>query len=223
MRVRERDDARVQILRLRPCEPRRAIGAHRHLEKSRAQRLVERGHVIVRRLRIHGRDADPTFGQLVLVEPSRGEQLQRRLLDVALGAIELLEEQDARAVAREHVRERVFGAPVANDGQADEIRRLEQAQIEDGGRDAEIARDAPHDLALADAGRPFEEHGAPRPIRHREDALEPRPHRHRERTKRVAACLVSMTRVSLLSRSTQGVSTTALSKLIDQSRFVVSV
>ena len=184
--MRERDDARMEVLRLRPREPRRAIGAHAHLEEARTQRLVERGHVVVGGLRVDGRDAHPALGQLVLVEAPRREELQRGLLDVALGAIQLLEEKDARAVTGQHVRQRVFGASVLHDGEPDEIGRLEETEVEHGGADAELLGDAADDLALADAGRPFEEHRAARAIRDREDLLEPRAHGDGERTQPVA-------------------------------------
>ena len=122
------------------------------------------------------------------MEPPRREELERRLLDVPLSAVQLLEEQDPRAFAREHGGERILRSSVLHDRQADEIRRLEKAQIENGGRDAKLARHAPDDLALADPGGPFEQHGAPRPIGDREDvALEARADRDGERAETIGS------------------------------------
>jgi hypothetical protein len=52
--------------------------------------------------------------------------------------------------------ERVLGAAFLDDREPHEIGGLEQAEVEDGRRDAEVIRDAPDDLALADAGRAFQ-------------------------------------------------------------------
>ncbi len=64
------------------------------------------------------------------MEASRREELERGLLDVAFGAIQLLEEQEAGAPFGEDVRERVLRAPLLDHRKTDEIRRLEKTQIE---------------------------------------------------------------------------------------------
>jgi hypothetical protein len=99
------------------------------------------------------------------VEASRGEQLERGLLDVPLGTIELLKEEKPSAVAREDVRRGVFGTSLSNHRQSDEVRRLEEGEVEDHRADAERVRDPAHNLALADAGGTLKQNCATRPVR----------------------------------------------------------
>ena len=186
VRLDEPDDPRVQVPRLGPCEPRAAVRPHRRLEEPRAERLVERRHVVLGALRVHRRDAHPAVREHVLVEASRRQQLQRGLLDVALCAVELLEEEDPGSVPREHVRQRVLGAPILHDGEPHEVGGLEEAQVEHNRLDRERLRHAPHDLALADPRRPLEEHRATGAVGDPEHPLEPRPDGDRERPERLA-------------------------------------
>ena len=81
--------------------------------------------------------------------------------------------QDARALLRAGpAGSGVGGAAVLDDGQADEIGRLEQAEVEHDRGDAEPIGDLAHDLALADAGRALEQHGAARAVGELEHRLE---------------------------------------------------
>ena len=86
----------------------------------------------------------------------------------------------AGALAREHLGQGVRRSPGGHDREPDQIGRFEQAEIEDHGPHAEPPRDLPDDLALADAGGAFEEHGAPRAVGEREHTLEARPERDGE-------------------------------------------
>jgi hypothetical protein len=83
---------RVNAVRLRPREPRTAVGAGADLHEAGLERAVERRDVVLARGGIGDREADPSLGQLVLVKPAGGEQLQGGLLHVALGAVELFEQ-----------------------------------------------------------------------------------------------------------------------------------
>ena len=164
MRLRQRDDGRMKSLGLRPGEPASAaVGPNGDLEKASPERLVERRHLVLRRLRVPPSRRTPTaFGEDVLVQAARGQELQRGLLDVALCAIELFKQEEPGPLLRKHVRRRVFGASIADDGEPYEVRWLEQAEVQNDRADAELFGDAAHDLTLADTRRPFEEHGARR-------------------------------------------------------------
>lgn len=154
-------------------------GVHPQLEEPGAQGGIERRHLIVAVLRVHRGEAHPALGQAVLVEGARGEELQRRLLDVALGAVELLKEQDAGAVLGEDRGQRVAGAALLDDRQADKVGRLEQAQIKHREPDAEPLGSGAHNLALADAGRPLEQHRTARAVAKTKDRKDARTKRHR--------------------------------------------
>ena len=114
------------------------------------------------------------------MEPPGREQLQRGLLDVSLGAVELLEHQDPGAITREEARQRVRGAPVLDRRKAHEIRRLEELEIEHEVRDAELPGDVADELGLADPRRSLEKDGSTRTIGDLEDGLDARAQRERE-------------------------------------------
>ncbi len=84
------------------------------------------------------------------------------------------------------MRKRVFRASVLHDGKPYEIRRLEQAQIQNRRLDAEVGRDSANDLALAHARGALEQDGATRAISNAQEPLEPRSDGNGERAKRVA-------------------------------------
>jgi len=173
--AREREDRGVHVVRGGPRDPRRAIGVRADGEEARAQRAVHLMDVVLGALGVHRGDDGPALGQHVLVEPARGEQLKGRLLDVALGAVELLEHQDARARAGQDRRRRVRRAPVLGLRQAHEVGRLEQREVEHHEADAELGGQLFDELALSDPRRSLQEHGPSRGVRDLEHGAEARP------------------------------------------------
>ncbi len=175
VRAHEGHDRRVYAVRLGPREPGRAIGANPEFEKAGPQRAIERAHLVVPVVGVDRGDAAPARREHVLVEATCAEELERRLLDGALGAIELLEEEDARAHTRKDRRAHEAGHVAVDAREADEIRRLEQGEIEHHDLHAEFEGRLGDDLALADARRALEQHREARAVGRLERRDEARP------------------------------------------------
>ncbi len=171
----EPHDRAVHAVRLGPREPSRPIGADLELEEAGAQRAVERAHLIVAVVRVHGSHAAPAGGQHVLVEAAGAQELQRGLLHGALGAVQLLQEEEPSARAREDRRAHEACYVAFDSRQADEIGGLEEREIEDDDLDAKLEGRLGDDLALADAGRAFEEDREARAVGRLERGDEARP------------------------------------------------
>ncbi len=115
----------MSIVHLGPGDPGIPIGADHQVEEAGAEGRVERRHLVFVALPVDGRAREPILRQLVLVQPPDGEQLEGRLLDVSLGPVQLLEEEDPGTVGGERARPRVSRPAVLDHRQAHQVRRLQ--------------------------------------------------------------------------------------------------
>jgi hypothetical protein len=180
----------VKGLMLGPGEPGRAVGAHPNLHESLAQRRVQRRDLIAAVLGVDRGHHRPALRESIVVQRTCGEELQGRILNETLGTVQLLEEEQALPVLGQGGRTGVVGAPVMEHRQPDQIRRLQQRQVEDAVLDPQGRGRRRDQLALADPGRPLEQDGLACRVGESQHRLDARPKRQDDPLLRFAGWFV---------------------------------
>ena len=152
--AQERDDLCGDAVLRRPLRPIVEVDAEVEMHEPVGER---RGHAVddaAVALAVAGRDDGPAVGQLVFAELAVEDQLIARGLGQLRRRHQLVQEQDALALAGQELGHRPMGAAVAVDvRQAAQVDGIEQDGADVAQLEVALVRDLLDDRRLADAGR----------------------------------------------------------------------